>query len=183
MRVITETFIKLRIKPLSNSTKFFIIDHHFLSKSNLLNGLGAELTSNNSLFQNAYLVLPDQVLSVDPRMIFLVQLGAILAFPEEDLSSAWMHFGVFCHIVHYAFVYGPAVVFGCVLADLLGRVEHLMRICGLLLQLLGLLDEFLQECKDCVTTKRRVLTLCEWPSFTGTLTLCMPAAMCYGSPT
>ena len=91
------------------------------------------------------MVLADQVLRVDPRMILVEELRAVLAFAEEYLSSAWMDFGVLGDVVDYALVDGPAVVFGSVLFDLLGRVEHLMSVLGQLLELLGLFDEFLQK--------------------------------------
>lgn len=94
------------------------------------------------------MVLADEVLSVDPRMVLVVELGTILAFAEEYLPATWMYFGVFCDVVDYSFVNCPAVVFGAVLSNLIERIVCLARVLGQCLALLGLFDESLQDNKD-----------------------------------
>lgn len=74
--------------------------------------------------QYADLVLSNEELGIDPRMILLEELGAIFALAEEDLSSSWVHFGVFCDVIDYAFVHSPAVVVCLVLLDFLCCIKH-----------------------------------------------------------
>ena len=77
-----------------------------------------------SHFEDAHLVLADQEVAVDPGVVLLEELRAILALPEEDLAATRVHLRVFSNVIDFALVDGPAVVLRLVLLDIVSRIIY-----------------------------------------------------------
>ena len=61
-------------------------------------------------------------------MILVVQLGAVLALPEEDLPPSRVELGILSDIVDAPVQNCPAVFIACVLRYLLSRIEDVVRV-------------------------------------------------------
>ena len=92
---------------------------------------------------DTHLILANQILTVDPWVVLHKQLRTILAFAQEYLPAARVHFCILRHIVDFPFEDGPAVVFGIVLLDLLSSVVDRVWVLNQSFALLVLHYEFL----------------------------------------
>ena len=94
---------------------------------------------------NSDLVLSDQVLTIDPRVILHEQLRAILAFTEEDLASTRMDLCILGDIGDFTLENGPAVIFLVMLFHFFRGVVHCVWVLYQVLTGAVLGDEFLNK--------------------------------------